>query len=98
MPREVNETNLREAYCKSIACTAVGAAESDCDAVLPKAIKLVVPQAMHPAYATTLKACVVKICTAAPYHWTVNDVTPAIGDTTTFQSLYDTWFKMIVFA
>ena len=31
MPKELNPDNARQAYCETIACTGVGAAQTDCN-------------------------------------------------------------------
>lgn len=97
MPREVNEKNLKEAFCKAIAKTGVGAAENDCDKVISELVNVTVPEFMHRDYPVKLKAAVVFICTSEPYGWTVNDETPTIDDDTTFGSLYEDWLKKIIF-
>jgi hypothetical protein len=96
MPRELNEENLKEAYCKVIACTGIGAAEDNCDEVFPKLVKVVVPEPMHDDYPAKLLACAINICTNKPYGWVVQNEEPSIGDTTTFQSLWSEWFTHVV--
>jgi hypothetical protein len=96
MPRELNEENLKEAYCKVIACTGIGAAEDNCDEVFPKLVKVVVPQPMHDDYSAKLLACAIKICTNEPYGWRVTEREPDIKDNTSFADLYESWFREIV--
>jgi len=96
MARELNEENRKEAYCKVLACTAVGAAESNCDKLFPKLVKVVVPQSLHEDYPVKLLACANRICTDEPYGWSVDPQEPDLGDDTTFADLYESWFKKIV--
>jgi hypothetical protein len=96
MPRELNEGNLKEAYCKVIASTGVGAAEKNCDDVLPKHVWLVVPEPMHDDYPARLLACANQVCTNEPYGWKVDQTEPEVEDETTFHLLYEDWFKAIV--
>lgn len=96
MALELNEENLKEAYCKVLACTGIGAAVSNCDDLLPKKVLVVVPQELHDDYPAKLLACAIKICTDDPYGWTVKNEEPEIAEDTAFQSLYDDWLMGIV--
>lgn len=96
MARELNEQNLKEAYCKVLACTDIGAAESNCDGLFPKLVKVVVPQSMHKDFPARVLACAINVCAGDPYGWNVKHREPEIGDDTTFGILYETWFKKIV--
>jgi len=90
------EQKLKEAFCKALACTGIGAAENNCDEVLPQVVKHVVPQDQHSDFPVRFLACVTKVCTGDPYKWRVDQKVPDSSDTTTFQELYDGWFKDIV--
>lgn len=96
MPRELNEENLKEAYCKVLVCTAIGAADDNCDEVLPKLVKVVVPELMHEDYPARLLACANQVCSNEPYGWIVDQNEPEINDDTTFLVLYKGWFKEIM--
>jgi hypothetical protein len=98
MPMALNEPNLRQAYCKAIARTGIGAAEKDCDGVLPQTVKHVVPQPMQDAYPETLLVSLVHVCTHEPYSWLVTDEEPEIQDSTTFEDLWLSWVVQIVHA
>lgn len=98
MAKELNGANALEAYCGVIACTGVGAAASNCSVVLPKIIKVTVPQEEHDTYPERLLECAKQICAGEPYGWSVEDKTPSVEDDTTFQDLFDEWFKEIVTA
>ncbi|MDP2883639.1 MAG: hypothetical protein Q8P51_01275 [Ignavibacteria bacterium] len=87
---------MKKAYCASLACTGIGAAASDCDSVMPQLVKKVVPQNMQDDYPTRLLICATTVCSSTLYGWRVVQISPTIGDTTTFQQLFDEWLKTIV--
>jgi hypothetical protein len=87
---------LKEAFCKALACTGIGAAEGNCDDVLTKNVKKTVPVSMQSGYPGKLLECVTKVCIGEPYKWGVDQKVPDISDTTTFKELYDKWFEEIV--
>ncbi len=87
---------MKEAYCKVIASTGIGAAEDNCDEIFPKLIKVVVPQPMHDDYPAKLLASATEICANEPYSWVVKKEEPTIDENTTFQSLWSDWLARIV--
>lgn len=91
-----SEKKLKEAFCKALACTGIGAADTHCDEVLTKNVKKTVPESMHADYPVRILGCVTKVCTGEPYKWRVDQKVPNISDTATFQELFDGWFKDIV--
>ena len=97
MGLELNEKNLTEAYCKALACTAIGAAVNHCDDLLPKTVLVVVPEEMHDDYPARLLACAIRICNKDPYRWSVENIEPTIDADTTFQSLWNDWFITIIY-
>jgi hypothetical protein len=96
MALDLTEENLKKAYCASLLCTGIGAAASQCDSVMPQIVKKVVPQIMQDDFPTRLLVCATKVCSGEPYGWRVVQSVPTLGDTTTFQQLFDEWFKTIV--
>lgn len=92
MPLELNESNLKKAFCQVLACTGIGAAIANCDEVLKQNVLVAVPVEMHSDYPARLLACAIKICTNEPYYWSVKEEEPQIDAETTFQSVYEKWF------
>ncbi len=97
MSLELNNENAMKAYCAVLACTGIGAAKNNCDEVLTKTVKVVVPVSTHDDYTARLLACANQVCTDEPYVWRVDQTEPpALTDETVFQNLYDDWFKNII--
>lgn len=98
MARELNELNRREAYCKVLVCTGIGAAGTPegCKDLMDKIVWVVVPESMHESFPAKLIACTVQICTDEPYEWKVINEEPEITENTTFEKLYQEWFKEIL--
>jgi hypothetical protein len=97
MGRELNEQNAKEAYCTVLAATGIGGAVNNCDDVLPQIVWVVVPADMHEDYPARLLAAAIQICTDEPYEWTVENVEPEIDEESSFQSVYDEWFTLILY-
>ena len=93
MAMELNEANLKEAYFKVLECTGIGAASED---ILPKNVLVTVPQSMHEDFSPKLLGCAINVCANSPFEWTVDNVEPTINADTTFQSLWDDLFTVIV--
>jgi hypothetical protein len=90
------EESLKKAFCDTVACTNIGAATQGPDALFPKLVKVVVPLDMHDGYSTRLLGSANQICGNDPYGWNVDQLEPTVGDDTTFEMLYENWFKGII--
>lgn len=96
MSSEFNEENLKEAYCKVVACTGIGAVDKNCQDVLEKQVKVAVPESMHEDYPARILGCANQVCTTEPYLWRVTQREPVIEDDTTFDEIFKNWFKRVV--
>ena len=88
--------NLKLAFCKSLACTGIGAANTSCDNLLAQQFDHIVPANIHVEFPSRLLACATRVCSSSPYSWQVDQVEPTIKRTMTFQDLLDTWFRDVV--
>ena len=97
MGLDLNEENAKDAYCRVLAATGIGAAVNDCDDILPQIVWVVVPADMHEDYPARLLAAAIQICTDEPYEWTVEDTEPEIDEESTFESVWEEWFTQILY-
>jgi len=88
--------NLKLAFCRSLACAGIGAANTSCDNLLAEQFGHIVPTDIHAAFPSRLLDCATTVCSSPPYSWQVDQVEPTIKKTTTFQDLLDTWFRDVV--
>ncbi len=88
--------NLKLAFCRSLACAGIGAANTSCDNLLAEQFGHIVPTDIHAEFPSRLLDCATTVCSSPPYSWQVDQVEPTIKKTTTFQDLLDTWFRDVV--
>jgi hypothetical protein len=91
-----SEENLKKAFADTIAGTNIGAATQGPDALFPKLVKVVVPLDMHDGYPSRLLGSANQICCKDPYGWSIDQREPTVADDTTFEMLYENWFKVII--
>jgi len=96
MSLEFTEESLKKAFCDSLACTGIGAARANCDALMSELVKKVVPLEKQEAFPEELQICATRVCTSEPYGWRVMQRPPVINDASTFQNLFDAWFTRVV--
>lgn len=93
----LNEENAKKAFGEVLVGTGIGAADGGCDALLPEEVLVRVPHSMHADYPAKLLAVAIRVCSHDPYGWRVQQLEPTIEVSTTFQSLWDDWFRQIVY-
>ncbi|MEJ2634579.1 MAG: hypothetical protein P8184_04735 [Calditrichia bacterium] len=92
----LSESNMKKAFCESLATAGIGAAESHGDDVLAELIIKVVPSEMLNDFPSRLLASATKVCSNDPYNWRVLQREPEFDEETIFQMLLDGWFNEIV--
>ena len=93
----LNEANLKKAYFEVIACTGIGAAVNDGEALLvEKCFSDGTRSDATRIFPHRLLGCAIQVCASEPYLWTVQNIEPTIDQDTTFQSLWDHWIIEIV--
>jgi hypothetical protein len=97
MGLKLTEENAKKAFGEVLACTGIGSADGGCDALLPEKVLVRIPASMHSDYPARLLAGAIRVCSHNPYGWRVQQEEPTIAVSTTFQSLWDDWFRRIVY-
>lgn len=93
---ELNEENLKKAFCEVLYCTGLGAAQNNCEELMEKNVLETVPESQHETYPDELLACTIRICTKDPYNWTVEESKPEIDSEMTFYLLWYNWIIEII--
>ncbi len=96
MSAEFTDKNLIEAFCKAVSCTGLGDFENNGEKYFANNVLISIPSTLQSEFPQNLSQCVIRICTQEPYSWEVNTDVPNIDKNTTFQNLFDTWFKNLL--
>jgi len=96
MPDEISEEKLKSAFFRTLVHLGLTIFETEYEKYFSNKILLTVPLEKQKQFPRKLRQSAVYICTRSPYQWRVDDSTPQINDNTTFEDLYNQWFKTII--
>ena len=96
MSEEFSDTNLKNAFFKTLAHTGFGAFESGGDQYMPEKVLVTIPAEMQSNFPQKLLQSAIFICINVPFLWQVDDKIPVINDNTIFNDLFNNWFKHIL--
>jgi hypothetical protein len=96
MKAKFNSINRHNAFFRTLAHTGLSAFETDGEQYLPDKVLVTIPAIMQNEFPQNLLQSAIYICNKTPFLWNVQDTLPNITDTTTFQELFDNWFKRIL--
>ena len=96
MSAEFTDENLVEAFCKTVACTGLGAFETFGKEHFDENVLKAIPENLHKDYPEKLLFCTVSICSDKPFSWEVDQRPPSLSEQSTFGELFDNWFKSIL--